>query len=212
MEVLMMLSIRLTMLSLLAALTMSSVVADTASAHEFRSVGKAYTGVVEGSGKEALLESKIAKETIFIRCEASVFAGTLEANGRSTATVDFEVCSLLNGKKEALKACKIKEPIAAKVKDELTGPVKEEKLEDEFSPEVGEDFVTITIQACAVAGKYEVKGSQTCKLPEAEKERELHTIECARAGSKLKLGKESASFETKEEKVRVKELKDWSAN
>jgi hypothetical protein len=168
---------------------------------------------IEGSSVESLLESTIALEKIFIQCKADSFTGQIEIEGENKGTISFKECKLLNSKKGTIAGCKVTEPIETKVKSKLVnGP----PVEDEFVPAAGEIFVTIEILGCektAFNGKYEVKGSQICKLPEGEKEKAEHTIECTKTGSKLKLGLEKASFESKEEKVKLtgKPTETWSA-
>jgi hypothetical protein len=204
------------LLGLLAVFAASAIASSVASAHAYKVEGTEITKTfeVEGKDKGALLESKIAGLTIAIKCEKSTFKGTIEVGGKSTGTIEFTECKVyeVNSKSEKvlLSACKVAEPVTAKVKDELT----EKPVGERFTPASGTEFTKIEIkgETCTVKGSFEVTGEQTCKLPGGETEAEQHTIECIKSGSNLKLKKEVASFEATEEEVKIKGGgKKWSA-
>lgn len=166
---------------------------------------------VEGMSGKSVLKSEVMGVKVFITCEEDTFTGELEAAGASKGEVTFTKCAVLNEKGKQISSCTVKQPIEFKFKDQLVGALG--AVEDEFSPAVaGTPFVTITIEGspCALAGPYEVKGTQKCELPEAGVLKEKHEIVCTEAGSSLKLGVEKATFESTET-VKLKSGKNWGS-
>jgi hypothetical protein len=214
--------VRLMFLGLLAVFAVSAIASASASAHGFwrckevaagtgkyenhecikeggnknwerKALGVGETEGVSGTSGVSKLESKILGKNITIECKKDTFTGTLEEGGKSRGEVKFKECKVVG-----LAGCEVKEPIEFKFKDLLVGP--EPGVEDEFKGEEAEEvFVTIEIKICAIKGKYKVKGTQICKLPEAETWKIIHKIECTPAGSKLKLGENEAKFTSTEE-------------
>ena len=66
--------------------------------------------------------------------------------------------------------------------------------EDEFVPETGTAFATVTIESCSLESKEEVFGKQICQLPEATGGLVEHEIECSPTGGSLTFGGEPASY------------------
>ncbi len=200
--------IKLVLLSALAVFAVAGVASATASAHEFKIEKKGIVAdeSISGSSKTSVLESKISGKAFKLKCTSDTFTGTIKAGGKDTGTVTFKGCTV----DEPAEGCLVEGgEIKAKVNSELIGAAK--PVKELFTPEVGETFATFTLTTCALKGKYEVKGSQECDLPEGETEKVEHSIDCKKAGSKLKLGKEAASYESLEEKVVTKSKLNWSA-
>jgi hypothetical protein len=89
-------------------------------------------------------------------------------------------------------------------------------VEDEFSPEAGETFVTIKIEnngaeVCALKGNFEAKGKYVASGgDEVERELETHELVFTSTGSKVKLGPEPASY-TDNVKIKLKSGEDFYA-
>jgi hypothetical protein len=167
----------------------------------------------EGTSGTSKLESGIAGEKLSIECLKSTTKGTLKTAGTSEGEVRFKECKIFNGHHELLVNCKAKEPIEFKFTDQLIQNALGE-VEDEFKPTQPEEtFVELTIEGLLCAVKFtnlKVKGTQTCELPSAELALQTHTIVCTSAGSKLKLGKEEATF-TSTQKVNLASGLLWGA-
>jgi hypothetical protein len=199
--------------ALLGAFVLAAIAASTATAstlqyvvHETRLVGEAG---IEGTGGEAnaKVESTIAGAKVTVQCKKTALGGALEEAAKSKETVELTECKLLEGEKE-LTACKVAEPVVAKLAGTLVG--KEgietaEPLEEKLSPREGTEFakIEVTGETCPAKGKYALTGSDDCLLPGGEEEATAHEFECTSSGSKLKLGSEKASFtDTKKYKLK----------
>jgi hypothetical protein len=204
--------IRIVGLCLTAVFAFSAVAVTTASAHEYI-VGGVVVGTAAevtgvGTAGPAELRSEIGSTKIVIICKKTSFTGEIEKEGKSKATIKYELCELeeeATGK--ILTACTV-EPPTAKVNDLLEGgpPVK-----DKFEESGGLPFteITITGASCALkVSKVAVKGSQVCELPGGEVEAEKHKIVCSPSGSSLKFGTKTATY-TGTVVVELKSHKNW---
>jgi hypothetical protein len=107
----------------------------------------------------------------------------------------------------------VKTPIVAKVKTALVENTETKTLENEFKPETGEEFTTITLQgaSCALKEPFTVTGSQLCQIPEHEKEQPQHAIKCETSGSKLKAGGKPATYKGGLTELHLTVPQNWSA-
>jgi hypothetical protein len=170
--------------------------------YEWTEIAKGEKDAIEGTSTTSKLEGLVAGTTTTIECSEDTFTGSLEEKGKSSGEVKFKNCKFFivessSWKKVAPPGCKVKEPIEFKFKDELTEGGPSRFLEDEFKPESGELFVTIEVTECTskmLDGKFEIKGTQLCALPESEAGMTEHEIVCTPSGGRLKLGNEPAGF------------------
>lgn len=182
--------IKIVGLCLMAMFAFSSVAAASASALRFVEEGPKEITKETATGTSGVSElaSEIDKTKITIECKKDTFKGTVEAEGKSGATITYEECSL-----KGLSGCKVPK-ITAKLKDKLIEN-SSKAIEDEFEQESSsEPFATIVIETCTLKGSYKVTGTQTCELPESTVFKEKHEIVCTPSGSHLKLGSEPATY------------------
>lgn len=144
---------------------------------------------IEGTLGLSDLTSTIDKTAATITCAKGTVTGSIEASGKSKATIVYEECSIA-----AFSGCEVPN-ITAKVTDKLieTGTT----IEDEFNEEGSGPFATITFKGsgCGIKSlSLKVKGSQICALAEGEVSKSLHLLDCEESGSKLKLGEEAAKY------------------
>jgi hypothetical protein len=205
--------IKFVLLGLLAMFAASLAASTPASAHEYLVEGKAITEKieVEGTSQTGKLESTILGSKVSIQCEEDLTREAfIEEKGKSKGKIEFKNCIVLEfskGKRVFLTTCEVKEPATAEFTDELV-----EHSIDEFKPALAEEtFVELEIKTCALKGKYKVKGSQVCAIPEEEFEQVIHHLICTPAGSKLKLGSEAAQL-FGEESLKLISKKPWSGN
>ena len=149
---------------------------------------------IEGTGLTAILKSEIGTTKIYIDCQKTKATGTIEKDGKTTATIEYEECKLYEettGK--VVSNCEVP-TITAKVLDKLEG--SKGAIEDQFTPAEGEKFAQVKIEgaSCVLKGTFEVKGSQKCKLPGAETFLESHELKCEESGSSLKFGTKEATY------------------
>jgi len=143
---------------------------------------------IEGTSGLSKLSSEIQKVKVVIVCTKDTFKGEIEAGGASKATITYEGCSV-----EKSTKCTVPN-ITANVTDKLIENGAKE-IEDEFK-EVGGEFATVRIEGCTgLEGKYKVKGTQKCLLPEGTVFKRLHNIECKTTGSSLTLEGVPATYE-----------------
>ncbi len=211
--------VKIVLLSLLAVFAVSAAASATASAsatHVYKIEGTELASgseAIEGDSLTGGLETKIAKLNTVLICQEDIVKGEIKPKGESTAIVEFKNCYLVEknkeGKKTFLTACSVKEPVEAKANDELT----EHSIDVFKGSGEKEKFAEVEIkgEGCALNGKYEVLGSQTCAIPESEFEKAVHSLICTPAGSKLTFGKEAAQL-FGEEQVKLKSGKNFSGN
>lgn len=204
--------LRLILLSMLAVFAVSAVASASASAAskcEAKEEGGDNTWCIEGkelAGEQALTTSQktsfvltAAAAGITLTCTKETGSGTLvQVNSTEPAASDVELtfsgCTLTS-----LPNCKVKEPIKVNGGGDLLDAVTKGRSEVTFTPSEGETFAEITIEnngakTCLQKGTFPVTGSQTCALPKGEEEITKHEVECKTTGSKLKLGKNEATF------------------
>lgn len=197
---------RLFILVLLSALALGTATAASASASEFLIEGKQVTEAtnIEGTSGHSLLASKVGTAEVLVECGKDTFTGTVEAAGKSTATLLLKECV-----ETKPSTCKVPATIEGKLKDKLIGS---STPEDEFEATKAEGTISeivISGAECAITGTYLLKGAQACELPKGEEELAEHEVVCKKSGSKLKLGTESASFSSTE-KGKMTSGKTWS--
>lgn len=161
---------------------------------------------IEGTSGISKLKTTIKKEAVTIECTKDIIRVIIEDEGKSKGEeLLFTGCSAVG-----LSACTVPN-ISAKFIDQLVGT--QSAPEDEFKPTVaGGTFVTVELAGslCALKGKYEVKGTQICKLPSILEQLPEHTIECTEAGSHLTFGGESATFTSTAKLQLVGRAAGWS--
>lgn len=159
---------------------------------------------IEGTSGLSRLAGKPFGVTTVIECKKDRATGTLEAGGASKGEVTFTGCTV-NAGGEALKECKVKEPIEFKFTDQLIINSKGE-IEDEFKATKAEEtFVEITIEqvegqpTCKLAvSNAKIKGHQTCEAPHGQEPLVTHELVCKPTGSVLEFGGKSAEFTSTE--------------
>jgi hypothetical protein len=215
---------RYSLLSLLAVVVAGLVVSAQAfgAQHDFlveqTEIAPKESLAVEGTSKTSKFEGSVAKVKVVVKCEKDVLSASLEEGGAHKGTIEYKECKLFNEKeKEVLTSCKVVEPITAKFKATLIGSEESEMrepVEDKLSAQEGSELTKIEIKEnekkCIEAGKYSVTGSQICRLPNGEKEKTEHEIECLPSGSKLTLSGEKASL-TSTDQIKLKSGKKFAA-
>jgi hypothetical protein len=198
---------RLFILVLLSALALGAASAASASASEYLIEGKQVTEATntEGTSGLSLLTGKVGGAEVKLECAKDTFTGTVEAAGKSTATLLLKECA-----ETKPASCKVPATIEGKLKDKLIGSLAPE---DEFEATKAEGTIAeiaVSGAGCAITGTYALKGTQVCELPKVEEELTEHEIVCKKTGSKLKLGSETASFSSTE-KAKLTSGKKWDA-
>jgi hypothetical protein len=195
---------RLVLLGLLAGLAFSAVASAPASAacgatpfthfvfctDGGKEIGSPVAEVLGTSGV-GLFEGKIGGASVKAECKSGFLQHSLlELLGKSKGVGFGKECKVLNPAE-----CKIDENLGGQATGELIG-----KLEKPGKPEVeftgagaGEEFLTVAVTGCSLAGEYKITGKQRCELPKAEEFLVEHEVVCKKSGSKLKLGVETAS-------------------
>jgi len=191
---------KLVMLSLLAAFSLSAVASSTASAHEWIVNGKAVAAAekVEVNGNQLQgnnqLEGVIAKSSVHITCQevlAPPAGNILEEKGKLKIKLEYKACTVYTIAAEAVENqpnCKVA-GLTAEGAGELT--------EAGILTVKGAPFATIVISGtgCLLNGEYKVETTEVCSLPHYAVAVYVATIECNPAGSKeLKLGTESSKL------------------
>lgn len=202
--------VRLIILSLFAILATSAVASASASAAECPDTikggdyavchnGVEYEGKIEGTSTVSKLKATVLGLKITIECPKDKFTGEVGDSGTSkNAVITFEMCKLVGATN-----CKVAETLTTKkLKDQLSTPPA--RIEDTFESETA-NFIEILISGsgCAITNEgkpYPVTGSQTCAVDssdaEAKTEAATHKLICKTTGSKLKLGGNTATFES----------------
>lgn len=191
---------------LLSVLALGAATAASASASEYLVEGKQVTETTntEGTSGSSLLVGKVGAAEVKIECAKDTFTGTVEAAGKSTATLLLKECTAAKPAN-----CKVPATIEGKLKDKLIGSTTPE---DEFEATKAEGTISEIVVSgteCAITGTYALKGAQTCELTKVEEEVAEREVICKKTGSKLKLGLEAASFSSTE-KAKLVSGKKWS--
>ncbi len=212
------------LLCLLALLSMSAVASSSASAgtHNFIIEGTEIKGTeeIEQTGQFGdnpdfrrnmdgdKLEYTIGGIRVIQECRTSTYRVILGANGVSSQWKFLgQACTM----REFVGGREIITPCIATEKDEgndlLTAAGN-----DQLKPlEKSEIFGTVELEGCALAGKYEIKGEESCAIPEAMFEKAIHTMICTSTGSSLKINSEPAWF-FQAGQVKLTSNKAWSTN
>lgn len=149
-------------------------------------------------GTETLLQSKFGESEVHIVCTGATATGTflqheplvaaLTADG---VVITFTGCALLAPLSEKCK-------VPTELKTKAISGTFPSPSETKFKPESGEIFIEIdfTGEKCpeTIAGEQPVKGEQTCTNVSIETPAKEHEQTCVESGSKLKLGKNEATF------------------
>jgi hypothetical protein len=192
---------RLLLLGLLAVLAVGAVASASASAETCTGgshlvfcndnqeplVGE----TVLGTSSLALLASHLGGSEAKFHCSSDDFSATLEKLGLGQGLILFLNCTELlpagcelsaNQKKEidAVFIAQLESPTLATFTGNKGG--------------VANEFATLEVKNCSVAGNYTVTGTQMVSLPEGGVSKKEHEIIATKAQSALKLGVESASF------------------
>jgi len=159
-------SLRMALLVAVTALGVTAFSATAAHAQEWAIEGEELStlggsaGITSEDTENFKLAGEVLNQKITIECTTQTATGEILEGGLDKATVQFTGCKVLN-----LGACVVKEPIVTNAKTRLIKIGS--TFYDVFEPESGSTFVTITIEKCALAGSYEVKGA-TCGEGEEE--------------------------------------------
>jgi hypothetical protein len=211
--------IKVVLLGLFAVFALGATMAATASAatHAFKiegtEIAKGVEETLEDDSFSGKMETTIAGLSISVQCEEDISTGTIGEGGKSKGSIEFKNCFVIEtnkGKRVFLTSCTVTEPVKAKFTDQLI-----EHSVDEYKGEGGEEtFVELEIGVCAIKGKYKVKGSQLCAVPESEFEKVIHESICTPSGSKLKqrITEENGAQLFGVEQIKLKSAKNWSAN
>jgi hypothetical protein len=141
-----------------------------------------------GTSGLSVLEGHAGGAALKIDCKDDTFSGELKALGGSSGEIQFLGCTVVEP-----TGCVVAEPIKAVFTDQLSENIM--PASDLFKgsgPE--EEFSTLKITVCSIAGSYPVTGLQTVELPGGETAAIEHPVVAKKAGSKLKIGVETASF------------------
>jgi hypothetical protein len=163
----------------------------TAAIHVFFVEGTELTSTeaVEGANGFGLqkIETEVAGLKIIKECEEDLGTGIIGTKGESRGKIEGKNCHLYEqskaGKKIALTNCTLKEPLIA----EFTGLLTGAGLGEVKGSGSEESFIELEIkgEACALKGKFKIKGSEVCASPEATLEKAIHKGICTPAASKL---------------------------
>jgi hypothetical protein len=143
-----------------------------------------------GTSGVSKLEAKIGGAALRIECANGKGSGLLEALGAGKGLSELSTCSVTEPAN-----CTVSQPILVKGVGQLsTGMMPATGLVTGAAG--AEEFTTLTVAGtgCSVPGSYQVTGLQTVELPKGEESLVEHEVVAKKAGSKLKLGVESASF------------------
>jgi len=181
---------RKTLVCLLAVFALSAVTAAGAQAVSWH----VNSNPIGSSGKFAFKSTSgvsrlwVTSLKLVIVCKKDKDAGTLEFGGKDKVTVTYEECGLYEAVWNATTkewevgtqytACKVPNIVVEKIVSQLTwGPGG--ILVNDFKPETGTLFVTITVEgaSCALAKKYPVEGTVIAKFPPAQINKEAVTGE-----------------------------------
>ena len=168
------------------------------SSGKFELVPVASSLPYNGTSGISKLSGTIDGEAVIITCQKNIDTGEIGPEGLSKGTTLFDECSVGNSK-ETFANCEVPS-ITVTYRDQLIENSSKE-IEDELAPEKGTNFVEIVIKnkpekTCTVKGTFPVTGTQDAKLKEATVAKLLRILEFKPSGSKLKLGGETATFET----------------
>jgi hypothetical protein len=212
--------IKLALLCLVAALTVSAVASVAASAAPTNRffVNKVELGAeepIEGTVELAQLNFEVASAKTMITCTNNALVkGAISKSGETSGEITFKGCkvfSIASGVATNLSVCAVEEPITFKFTDQLiTGAGG--LVEDEFkASEAAEVFVKIKITgaSCTIKGTYEPKGTYVASLgDEGEVEKTEHELVYTSHGSKIKISEKPASF-TNRTRIKVKSGKGF---
>lgn len=136
----------------------------------------------------AKMEVEIGGTKTTVICKTNKGKGEWETGGKGNGEITFEECSL-----EKASSCSVAN-IKLKFSSQLIGTAP--SIEDEYKPASPPVFVEVEIkgEACIFKGKYQVEGTQVCKLPKQTEQIVEQEIECTPSGSKLTLAKNPAKL------------------
>jgi hypothetical protein len=199
--------IKLVILSLLAALALSAVASPTALAvHEFivngKTIAKGEKVEIQGSGG-IYLEATLAKTLTHIECQQALLpvgaSNVLEEGGKSKLKVEFKGCTVttvIAGAVENQPKCKV-----VSFNLEGTSELPEAGVASIVGSGAEKLFSKIEVAevsgagACALAGTYELKGTQLCDIPAYSETLPGFGIACPPVGGKeVKLATETAKL------------------
>jgi hypothetical protein len=166
----------------------------------------AQTYAIVGTSQISILAGSIGAVKVEIECTKDRIDGYIAPQGRDSVIVKYEECALfevVGSERKSLGACTIPNITTNKIKSKLLSA-----SEVEFAPESGTVFAEIKIEgaACALKSTQKVEGTQNCALPESEKQLITHETDCKTTGSKLELGKKTATYSGK---VHIKLVNEW---
>jgi hypothetical protein len=170
---------------------------------EFIVKGGTLPAAVTGTSGISTIHTEITTIKVVIICKKDKVKGEIEKAAKSKITGKLEECSI-----EGVATCTV---TASEVKISLFSVgtlVSEGQIKE---AEEGKPWTEVTISggSCVLKGTFLLTGTQTCKLPGGELSAITHEIECTPAGSVLKFGTKTATFENTET-VKLESGKEWS--
>ena len=155
--------------------------------------------LVKGLALLSVLKSKLAGVTIEIHCPDAHLDGKLDPNGLMLGVIITYLGCVIQG--SWAPKCEVASTL---VTNKLMGTATSSgRQELTFEPEGTSNFIEIVIktksgQTCNIANTYPITGTQKCAIDTSEAEasegKVLHEVICTAAGSKLKLGEETATY------------------
>jgi len=197
---------KLIVLSMFAVLAVGAVASSSASADAcsggtqsifcFHDNSPIHNEKVLGTSGLSVLASTVGITEVKLHCTHDLFSATLKLLGLATGEIDFLGCTV-----EKPANCTVGEGanklILAKFHLQLSsGLMPATGLATGTGTGVPEEFTKITIAGatCSIANTYTISGLQTVEFPDGEGSLVVHEVVAKKAGSKLKLGGELASF------------------
>ena len=197
--------IKLTLVTAVVAAVAFAASSAAASAHQYKVEGSPVSSstnlkAASFTGKYVLV-GKPFLVAVHIECTKVHEAGTVNAGGAGTATLEFSSCTVSKPAN-----CTTKTVVTEVNTNLLSG------LEVAFSPK-GAAFTTVTLEgaSCSLKEPFSVTGTQNCALPGGETEAVAHELECLPAGSKLEAGGKPATFQGSVSGLELESGLKWSA-
>jgi hypothetical protein len=150
---------------------------------------------VLGESGLSVLASTVGITEVKLHCTHDLFNATLKLLGLATGEIDFLGCTV--EKPANCTVGGVNKLILANFHLQLSeGLMPATGLATGTGTGVPEEFAKITIAgaSCSVANSYTISGLQTVEFPKGEESLVEHEVVAKKAGSKLKLGAEPASF------------------
>jgi hypothetical protein len=204
------------LLGLLAAFALSAISSSATSAHEFKveesEIAKSSPQTILGLSPSKFMQIHIGGKPYVVRCVYDIVRGTMGNGGTTVLEINeyncFFVGALPNGRPQILPGCKL----PAVIRQFATDTLPQRGIDKWTGEKTEETLLEFTVEGtkpeCEIEGKYKVKGSMTCAIPEVEYEKVLHELICTPAESNLHDTREGK--EETESVVQIFDVEDWS--